>query len=423
MRNCFGSIRPCAGPFHRGRGVFYRGTPRGIGVGVDVFVRGEEEGVDGAGIFEVDVRVFFVGGISFLFSHPASLNFLLSVAFHFNSLLSFFFGSLRCFNFHPLVGSPPVFNSCLPSIRRSHGEAPLVAMRLSIRWCAGFNATSCSGGNDRFNSRRRHRENAAFNACARHSRFTRHDNSTPHGDNVGSLRSMECQFARLSVLCSVARNRRPRLQSLSRWPARDPGRSCHTPNGVGTSRRPASVSEGRCPPPSRYSARVRTRLSVRISRLQLTRAGWVTVLARCPGWEWETSALRASVDCFVSTAPCLRRPQCAGHFSARVLRLVPATAHSRGSGGAGATAARCADRLRALVWQFAPATMLVPARLCLRHHCHTKHRRLSWRGGLTPSFQFAALHSVAQPSATSPADSPLHCVPFRSLKHRRQADG
>ena len=55
-----------------------------------------------------------------------------------------------------------------------------------------------------------------------------------------------------------------------------------------------------------------------------------------------------------------------------------------------------ADRLRALARQFAPATMLMLARLCLRQHCHAKHRRLSCArlavpARVTPRFQLTAL--------------------------------
>ena len=89
-----------------------------------------------------------------------------------------------------------------------------------------------------------------------------------------------------------------------------------------------------------------------------------------------------------------------GTSCARVLRLVPATSHSRDCGCAIATAADDgADRLRALACQFAPATLLVPARLGLRLPCHAKHRRLSCAGlpvqaRVTPSFQLTALRSA-----------------------------
>jgi hypothetical protein len=83
----------------------------------------------------------------------------------------------------------------------------------------------------------------------------------------------------------------------------------------------------------------------------------------------------------------------------RVLRLVPATSPVAVRGGAGATSARCADRLRALACQFAPATMLMLARLCLRHHCHAKRRRRSWR--------------VGRDSELSVRGTPLRCAAVR----------
>ena len=54
---------------------------------------------------------------------------------------------------------------------------------------------------------------------------------------------------------------------------------------------------------------------------------------------------------------------------------------------------------------------------CTAGHADTTDCPGAW--AVTPSFPFVALHSVAQPSATGPADSPLHCVPFHCRKLRR----
>jgi len=75
-----------------------------------------------------------------------------------------------------------------------------------------------------------------------------------------------------------------------------------------------------------------------------------------------------------------------------------------------------ADRLRALACQFAPATMLVPVRLGLRHHCHSKLRRLSWRGGRDSELSargtpFRTARRPA-PSHRSFATSAAHQMPF-----------
>lgn len=197
-----------------------------------------------------------------------------------------------------------------------------------------------------------------------------------------------------------------------------PGRSLTRPC-PGTGRRPhQSVSAG--PPPLSYSARVRTRLSVRSSRWQFSRSGWVTVLARCPGREWETSALRASVDGSVSTAPCLRRPHCAGATLGHAC-FVSCLRHHPWQWAAALTRPphQCADRL---CYCATAVRSGYDAHACASGPpLHRRAQRTDCPGGwaVTPSFQFVALHSVTQPSANRPASSPLLFVPFLSLKLRR----
>lgn len=71
----------------------------------------------------------------------------------------------------------------------------------------------------------------------------------------------------------------------------------------------------------------------------------------------------------------------------------------------------------------AHACASVPPTLRPRQTPQTVLRRICpAQARVTPSFHLPALHSVAQPTATNSAASPLHCVPFRSLKLRRHAN-
>jgi hypothetical protein len=134
-------------------------------------------------------------------------------------------------------------------------------------------------------------------------------------------------------------------------------------------------------------------------------------------------ALRRSQD----SAPRARLRAIAGLTArgascARVLRLVPATAHSRVLRLRFALPRRCADRL---CYCCTAVRSGYDARACASGPplC-SRAQRTDCLGAwaVTPRFQLPALHSVARPSATKAAASPLHCVPFLSLKHRRHAN-
>ncbi len=140
----------------------------------------------------------------------------------------FFFSARGGISIRARLGSGGFFSipTFLQFVARS-GEASLVVTRLSIRSRAGFNSRL-----------------ATFNAADASPIPTSPANSrVRQPDNVCSRCSVECQFARHSLLLRsalIARNRHTRSQSVSRGRARTPtlmpGRSLTRPC-PGTGRR------------------------------------------------------------------------------------------------------------------------------------------------------------------------------------------
>ncbi len=231
------------------------------------------------------------------------------------------------------------------------------------------------------------------------------DQFTAHKDNVCSLRSMKCLFARLSLTLRSAlsaRNRRRRSQLLSQLPRAVPDAHAGAVANATMPRHRAASSVVRTASPAALSLqRARWTVSpVRESRLQFTCTDWRMVLARCQGRE--NSALtrleaRASFarpgSWRVSAARGARRPHAAGHieasrassrscditrrsFAAALSRLPLTSARQTAGFGVAVCSGYCAHAC-------APVPPL---------HCHAKHRRLSCASStdqarVTPSFQ------------------------------------
>ena len=158
--------------------------------------------------------------------------------------------------------------------------------------------------------------------------------------NVSSHASPFCAQSRATGARALSHSVAGRARSRTLMPGRSLTRPC-----PGTGPQRVSVRERAASGPFATARAIITSPPVRVSPLQLTSTGWWMVLARCPGREtrrfaprWTARAEALAGQCAVSTARCGRRPHSAGMFSARVLRLVPATAHSRLCG--------CASRYR-----------------------------------------------------------------------------
>jgi len=262
---------------------------------------------------------------------------------------------------------------------------------------------------------------------------------------------MKCQFARHAVLRSSratgARALSHGVAGRARSRTLVPGGALNAPH-AGHRAASSVVRKSSSAALSLQRARS-TSHPVRESRLQFSGTGWVTVLARCPGRETRRCAPWFTSEC-CRTRSTMRREHGTCRYPARsvVADCFALTCRPHGAGfdwresassrACDSTLARWrrrsrdsreegADRLR--VWRVSRSGYDARACASVLRSLPRQTRRLSgaqcqFGRTVTPSFQLPALRlrCTAGPR-TAPRPLLFRYAPFRSLKHRRHADG